>query len=157
MAEKSYEKIKAYAYRLLNYRPRSKAEIVKRLKDRGYSQEAVSRVVSELSAEGLIDDKNFARLWARMRLGSNPRSLSVIKFELTVKGIDAEIIEEVLAEIKANYNEEEIVSVLIKKRLRSVERFDEQKQRQRLLGYISRRGFSNAIAFKVLDEIYRDS
>jgi len=150
-------KAKAYAYRLLNYRSRSEKELRGRLKDKGYNAQVIDKLAEELKDEDLIDDKKFARLWAKMRSQGNARGLSVIKFELLSKGVDKDIVEETLSEAREAFSEEEIVRQLLNRRMRAVAGLDRQKARQRIYGYLKRRGFSTQVVLKVLDETYRDS
>lgn len=154
MAELKLEKARAYAYQLIDYRPRSEKELQKRLRDKGYSEQIINRLISDFKEEGLIDDRGFARLWARSRFQTFPRSLSFIKLELLSKGVDKDIAEEVIEELKKDFSEEEIARELLKRRLRLVAGLDKSKARVRLFGYLKRRGFSSEVIYKLLNETY---
>ena len=153
MALKSYEKAKSYTYRLLGYRPRSHAEIINRLKEKGYNSQIRERLASELTAEGLIDDERFARLWLKSRLQTSGRSISFAARELIQKGIDRHIAEEAACEAGKSFDEESSARELLKRRLKAVRGLDRQKAKQRLYGFLRRRGFSSQIIYKLLDEI----
>lgn len=153
MEDSRLEKARAYAYRLIDYRPRSEKELQSRLREKDFSQQIIDKVTSSFKEEGLIDDQRFARLWARMRSQTSPRGPSFIRMELLSKEVDKDIVEQAIKELKKDFDEEKIARELLKRRLRSVAGPDKRKIRMRLFGYLKRRGFSSEIIYKLLDEI----
>ena len=151
------DKAKLYAYRLLNYRPRSEQEIRYKLKEKGFAEEIIDCLVVELKSRSLIDDYDFARLWAKSRLQSSGRSFSNIKRELLIKGIAEDIIENVIARLRNDFNEYDIAKRLIEIRLRSVLGIDKDRAQHRLYSYLKRRGFSDSVIYKVINETYTDT
>jgi len=87
------------AVRYLGYRPRSEAEIRQRLVMRGFESDGIERTVARLKEQGLVDDLAFARFWKENRESFRPRSQRLTRLELRRKGLDAETIEAVVAEI----------------------------------------------------------
>jgi len=108
----------------------------------------------DLKEGGLVDDKRFAKLWARTRSQLSPRGFSLIRMELLSKGIDRDIIDHTLDELKEDFDEEEIARGLFNSRLRLVKGLDRAKAKQRLFGYLKRRGFSSNTIYKLLNEAY---
>jgi len=156
----SYLKALSYAYRLFKYRPRSRKELQERLKLQGYNTAIIDRVIHEFEQQGLIDDKCFARLWALTRIQGKPSSLTNIKGELLLKGIDSQIIDDTLGQLKKDFNEYEIAKSLATKKLRSHTNLYKKAKdkvgvgrKKRLFDYLKRRGFSFDVIYKVLDEI----
>lgn len=156
MADYSFEKAKSYAYRLIDYSPRSEKEFRDRLRKKGCSEDVIERIASDLKKEGLLGDKNFAKLWMKMRSqGAAGRGLSLIKMELICKGVDRDLVCETADKLKDGLDEEDTARQLLRRRRRSIEGMDRQKARARLYGYLRRRGFSSEVIWKVLDEAYR--
>lgn len=149
----SYLKALSYAYRLFKYRPRSRKELQERLKLQGYNTAIIDRVIHEFEQQGLIDDKLFARLWALTRIQRKSSSLTNIKGELLLKGIDSQIIDDTLGQLKKDFNEYEIAKSLATKKLRLLTGVKKLKAKKRLFDYLKRRGFSFDVIYKVLDEI----
>ncbi len=83
------------ALRLLALRPRTAAEMRERLRRR-FSDTAAEQTVSKLQAEGLLNDKDFARQWRESRERRKPRSPGMIAQELKQRGVAAEIISQAL-------------------------------------------------------------
>jgi len=63
-AEASAARVLADAHRLLAHRSRSRAELRRRLLDKGHAADEVTPVLERLSADGLLDDGAFARAFA---------------------------------------------------------------------------------------------
>ena len=81
----------------LSVRPRSIDETRRRLRQLGYAPEPIETVLDRLVEFGYLDDEAFARAWVESRDRARPRGGSVLRRELTLKGVDREIIATVLA------------------------------------------------------------
>mgnify|MGYP000038165091 CR=1 FL=1 len=123
---------------LLSYRPRSEAEIRRRLREKGYDETTVAQALERLRRVGLVDDEAFARYWVENRFQFNPRGVVALRQELWQKGVERRIVEEVLAE----YDEEAAAQRAAREAVRRLRRLDEATFRRRLGDYLRRRGFS---------------
>jgi regulatory protein len=146
----SIQRAQIYAQRLIQYRPRSENELKSRLAEKGFTEDLIDRIVSSFKNQGLLDDRRFARLWVRMRSQQAMRSTTFIKRELFLKGVDKEIIESAIDEAKKDFNEEGMARELFQKRLRLLQNLPQHKARQRLYGYLKRRGFSTGTIMRLL-------
>ena len=86
------------AGRFLGARPRSIAEVRRRLGGAGYRVELVEGAIARLLEFGVLDDEAFARTWVESRDRARPRGERAIRQELTQKGIERETIDVVLGE-----------------------------------------------------------
>jgi regulatory protein len=77
------------AARFLEARPRSVAEVRRRLGRAGYRAELVEGAIARLTELGMLDDAEFARLWVESRDRAHPRGEHALIIELRQKGIDA--------------------------------------------------------------------
>ena len=89
--EKEYERAKAAALRLLGLRARSRAELQRKLVEKGYSAGLIRRLLAELTRLGLINDVEFARAWVEHRLQSRPAGARALLWELRRRGVDDKI------------------------------------------------------------------
>ena len=85
------------AARFLEVRPRSEAEVRRRLRDAGYRAALVEGAVERLVALGYLDDAAFARAWVESRDRAHPRGARALRDELRRKGVPADVIEGALA------------------------------------------------------------
>lgn len=85
------------AARLLEARPRSVAEVRRRLIDGGYRPDLVEGAVEHLTALGYLDDAAFALAWVESRDRAHPRGARVLRDELRRLGVAADDVEAALA------------------------------------------------------------
>lgn len=89
------------AARFLEARPRSVAEVRRRLVDAGYRPDLVDGAVERLLDLGMLDDAAFATAWVESRDRARPRGARALRDELRRKGIAPEVVEGALAEREA--------------------------------------------------------
>lgn len=152
-ASATLAKAKIVVERLFKFRPRSEFEIRSKLKDKGFGGEVIDQTVFYFQKLGVIDDTVFAKGWIQSRL-NKPFGIRRIKEELKLKGVDSEIIATRLDEAKTNYDEIEAVQKTVEKRLKSYRNLNPQQKKQRLFGYLSRRGFSSESIYKTLKQLF---
>lgn len=86
------------AARFLEARPRSVAEVRRRLTTAGYRTDLVDAAIARLGELGYLDDEAFARSWVESRDRARPRGEHALRRELRLKGIDDATVRLVLDE-----------------------------------------------------------
>jgi regulatory protein len=129
----------------LAVRPRSVAEIRRRLRHLGYRHELVERVVERLVEVGYLDDEAFARTWLESRDRARPRGAAALRRELSLKGIDRQLLGELLAEREEGADgavDLEAARRLLERKRPQLEReADLRKRRQKAYALLARNGF----------------
>ena len=135
--ERAYnaETVKRSAARSLSHHSMSRYDLEKKLKSRGYSEEESSSAADWFEEKGIIDDASYARAAAEYYKNRGYGELR-IREELKRRGIERELIDEILDELPSSYDE---ISSLIRKKLRG-EVTDADKKRK-LIAFLLRRGF----------------
>lgn len=100
----------------------------------GISSSISSRVFDRLMDRGYLDDVKFATYWVENRSMAKGISRRKLISELSSKGVNSAIIEQVICDNDRNDNDE-IKKIIIKKRSRYP---DDQK----LMAYLARQGFN---------------
>lgn len=140
------------ALRLLAHRPRSEQELRQRLRRRGFEAPLIEETVARLRRLGFLDDAAFARYWVESRDELSPRGQRLLRHELRLKGIDSET----AAEATATVSDEEAAYRAAARRLRSLAGLDLPLFRERLGGFLLRRGFSYDVARRTVDRCWRE-
>ncbi|MFA5307988.1 MAG: regulatory protein RecX [Dehalococcoidales bacterium] len=140
------------AVRFLAYRPRSEAEIRQRLLRRGFPDAEIEKTVARLKEQGLIDDIAFAHFWRDNRQEFSPRSRRLTELELKRKGLSTEAIEQAVSHI--DDHESAYQAALARARRLSTE--DYRDFRQRLGGFLGRRGFSYGVIDETTKRLWRE-
>lgn len=146
--ERAYER----ALNLLSYRPRSAAEIARRLRKADFPPSAIEAALTRLERVGLVDDLTFARYWVENRETFRPRGHRMLRWELKQKGIADQIIDEVLASL----DERASAYRLARKRASRLRHLDEATFRRRLSTYLARRGFPYSIINEAVQEVWEE-
>lgn len=141
---------------LLEVRARAKREIQTRLTQKGYDENVIAQAIEKLARLGLIDDAQFAAQWveAKTRIGgSRPVGKRRLSSELFGKGVAKDQIEEAIGQVSAA-DELALARAAAQKKVRVVptEREAMQSERQKLMGFLQRRGFGWEIVKRVTRE-----
>lgn len=122
---------------LLATREHSRREIVTKLTQRGYEKEIAEETAEKLIEYGYLSDERYARLYARELKEKKKYGNGRIKQELFRKGIDRDIIENILSE--NDENEEEVICDILR---RKYPRFaEDEKIKNRAINALLRYGY----------------
>ena len=94
-----YNRAKEKALYLIEYRSRTKKELYDKLVVL-FGESASERAIERLEELGLINDEKYAREYAEILLERKGFSRQRAEFELMKKGIDKDMIEEILDELE---------------------------------------------------------
>ena len=153
-AEDAHEMAYQKALHFLSYRPRSSAEVRQNLTKRGISEDLVEETVSRLQRAGLVNDQEFARAWVENRNTFQPRSKSALRMELRRKGLSDEILLPVLDE---QVDEAALALEAARKYARRLAGLEWIEFRQKLSGFLARRGFSYTTISPVVSKIWKET
>jgi len=147
------EKIYQQVLHFLSYRPRSSEEIRLYLKKQACEEDLVDEIINRLQESRLINDQDFARAWVENRNTFRPRSKSALRMELRRKGLDDEIIQMALADIK----DESILALkAARKQAHRYTGLEWLEFRRKLGGFLARRGFSYATLSPVVSQVWNE-
>jgi len=151
----------AAALRFLEARPRSTAEVRRRLLTNGYRPDLVDGCVERLLDLGILDDEAFARTWVESRDRARPRGERALRSELARKGIDRAVTNEVLDDREAEHPEADADAarrVLARHASALARVADPRARRQRAYALLARSGFDSETATDVIrSEVTSDS
>ena len=140
------------ALHYLSYRPRSEAEVRRRLYRRGFDGDEVGEVITRLKEQKLIDDTDFAQYWRDNRLSFSPRSGRLIKRELKQKGISTEMADELTWQL----DDESSAYKAGLKKVRSLAALNYSEFCRRLSGHLRRRGFNYEVIGRVIVRLWQE-
>lgn len=145
-ANKAYHQVLRY----IGMRPRSTGEVRRYLARKETDPALIDQVIARVEAAGYLDDHEFARFWVENRTRFRPRSAHALRHELREKGVDAAAIDAALVDL----DERAAAWDAVAGRLDRWAELDEQTFSRKLIGFLSRRGFSYAIARDVCDRAW---
>jgi len=118
------------------------------LKQKGFLDESIDNAVEKLKEYGYIDDSVYVENY--IRTYKDKKGKKLLKFELSLKGVDRTLIEEKLEELVDN--EDEIIScrTLCKKYIKN--KTIDQKLKQRTYAHLMTKGFASDVISRILRE-----
>lgn len=138
-------------FNFLSFRPRSKKEILSFLRKKQLGEQTEKMIFGKLEALGIINDSDFASWWVEQRKNFRPKSQRFLRLELRQKGIDKEIIDQVLASVSAK-DEFVLAEKILEKKKNQLAKFSNEEYRKKAFGFLLRRGFSYEVARKVIEK-----
>ena len=142
------KRAKLRAMHLLESMDRTRAELERKLQAGEYPREAVEAALAYVESFGYLDDRRYARHYVECK--KEGRGKARLKMELAQTGVDRSIIEEVLEEAELD-DCRDTIRELVRKRRRGSGPMDD-RERQRIYGYLMRKGFSSSDILSVLKE-----
>ena len=143
------------ALKLLERTRRTRSDLSRRLRERGFTAAIVQEVIDRLAAVGLVDDVEYARAYLAGRWGRRSAGWRKLEQDLFRRGISAEdaLAGRTLVERETGAADEVTVA---RRTLEQVERryaaLDPRVRRQRLYALLVRRGFAR----ETIDEVLRE-
>jgi len=172
------ERLVNKSLKFLSFRPRSEKELrdhllwgskpteIKSEIEKAAWQQSIEKVIAKLRQFGQVDDAAFASWWVEQRLKFKPMATNLIKRELLAKGVDKEVIEEVMEgtplrptshEASRGFagqaNEEDLATRAAAKKISSYKNLEPKDFRIKMGQYLARKGFGWEIIKKVVDSL----
>lgn len=142
------------ALNLLGYRARSTVEVEQRLQQRDFGERAIAQTIKRLLREGYLNDTSFGEAWVESRQRASPRSTRALRYELRRKGVEAAVIDEVLATV--DIDEEDAAWRAIEPKLDRWRNLEQMQFRQKVSGFLARRGFNHEVARAAIERAWEE-
>ncbi len=133
-----------------NYQDRCKKEIYDKLKSFELDDADKNFIIDFLQDEGFINDERYCRLYVKSKLNIKKWGVNKIKMSLINKGVDKEIIDNILSEIDEDIYKEELVNLLKNKKINET---DPYKRKAKLVRYAVSKGYSLSDVLEVYETI----
>ncbi len=145
---------RAICLRLLTAVPKTRAQLADALARRGVPSDVAERVLHRLVDVRLLDDAAFAAAWVDSRHRGRGLARRALRAELRQRGVDDELVRSAVAQIDDD-SEESTAASLVARRLGSTRGLAYQTRVRRLVGLLARKGYSGALAMRVVHDALR--
>ncbi|QTA88139.1 regulatory protein RecX [Desulfonema magnum] len=138
------------AVRLLSRRNHTKYEIRQKLKQRGFVAEVITKVISECEQFNYINDEQTAQYYLR-ELQTKGYGLRRIRFSMKKKGLNEELISNILEDHHTDADELENARRSLEKKLRTLNREkDARKRKEKIYRFLYSKGFSASVISELI-------
>lgn len=134
-----YAAAKNSAVKFLSLKLRTAFEVEEKLRELGYEETTINRVINDLTEIDYINDYKYAVKYISEKTKLKPKSIKLLAMELDYKGISNDIVSSVIEEL--NPDDDETALELLKKRYSKYNEFDENLI-NKMKSYLAGRGFS---------------
>ena len=151
-SEDGFEAAYQRALRLIQYRPRTEAEIRRNLSRNEVPETLQQAIIQRLKESRLIDDAGFAQTWVENRAELRPRSRRALAFELGRRGVDHNVIEETLAQV----DDDALAYQAAQRRAPRFKDLEWQDFREKLFRFLAQRGFSFQASREAIERTWNE-
>jgi len=142
------------AYRYLGRRDRTVLEVRRHLEGKRVEPSAIDAALRELRDTGYLDDARYARRFAEDRRDLDDWGADRIARRLHAAGVAEEDVAAALGD-RGLEDEREAAVALLRRRLRGAPRSD--RERERALGILARKGFDLDVAYEAVRAFEREA
>lgn len=154
------QKARNIALRQLSAAPKTRHQLAEKLDQREVPEDIIDEVLDRFEEVELIDDASFALSWVKSRHDSKGLARRALSMELRKRGIDEHQAEMALEQVSDDDEwhkaHELITRKLSRTRIPASTDAADRKQRdrlvRRLVGMLSRKGYSPGLAFSVVTD-----
>ncbi len=142
------------ALRLLERQRRTRTDLERRLRDKGYAEPTIAGVLDRLAAVGLVDDVEYARAFMAGRRARRSAGARRIEQELRARGVGVEDIATATVRLDAEQGGlDELAAArrVIAQAEHRMQGLDPRVRRRRLYALLGRRGFDGDVIRRALD------
>lgn len=142
---------RAIALRQLTAAPRTRAQLHEAMARRDVPDDVADRVLDRFEEVRLVDDAQYAQMWVRSRHAGRGLARRALAHELRERGVAPELTEGALAQLEPE-EEAETARALIRRKLASTRRLDDDARVRRVVGMLARKGYSTGLALRLVRE-----
>ncbi len=150
----SKEKALAKAQNICAKMEKAKGEIRQKLFEWKIEKQFHDEILKSLENDKFIDESRYVKFFVRDKYKLNKWGKIKIDFALRAKEISSELINDALESIDMEeYNE--ICMDLLQKKLKTISKDGDEKQREKLIRFGQSRGFEANLVYKIVEKLLK--
>jgi len=148
--KEQYISIREQAWRFLSRRDHSWNELKEKLAQKAYDQDMISEILRDLNQRDYLNDGRYASQVINDEINLKRNGPLLIKNKLVKKGVDINIINELLEEMYPEERQIVNCSRVSEKKHKMLHKLDAQSTKKRLISYLAQKGYTWEIIEKIL-------
>ena len=153
--EAEFQKVYDKLLRFSTLRPRSEKELKDWLKKHKVHLSIHENLYSRLKRLDLLNDNKFAQWWVEQRMEFSPRGKRALIAELRQKGINRDLIIQLVNESISQGYEEKTARKLLQKKKYKWERLQKLEAKKKMSEFLARKGFGWEVIKNAIDDIFK--
>ena len=153
--EAEFQKVYDKLLRFSTLRPRSEKELKGWLKKYKVHLSLHNDLFNRLKHLDLLNDNKFAQWWVEQRMEFSPRGKRALIAELRQKGINRDLIIQLVNESVSQGDEEKTARKLLQKKKYKWERLQKLEAKKKMSEFLARKGFGWEVIKNAIDDIFK--
>jgi len=141
------------ALRYLGYKPRTASQIRDYLSKKGFESRDIERVIQSFIEKKYLDDEDYAKLWIDERKRMRPRGRYLLRQELIYRGIEENLVEDVLHQNLSDQDEVALITQLMKKKWKPHSFPNGFEMKKKMVPFLQRKGFPLDLILSVINKL----
>ncbi len=151
-----YHRAQEAALHYVGYKARTEYQVRQHLSKKGFKTPVIDQVIAFLHRYCYLNDAEFAREFIRSYLKRKPSGYYRVRYELRRRGIAEHLIEAALAPFEDDIHQHHLAREAALRKLRALQHKPAAKQRQLLIQFLQRRGFTWDTIRLIIEELFDD-
>lgn len=145
------------ALRLLTKRSYSKRELFNKILLKGGEKKYIEEVITKLTIKGFLNDENYAKNLIETQLKYKKNGLNKIKAVLFSKGINKEIIDNLIPNYKDEESLNDNIKIIAQKKYNSLvkRKIEKNKIREKLTLFLFNKGYEFELIKSTIKEVIK--
>ncbi len=140
------------ALKYIKYKARTVYEVRSYLLKKEYPKELIESAIKKLLQQGYLDDLSYAKSFLNMKIFTTTHGPNRVRSDLSKRGVDSKIIEEVMEEYTSDI-EKEKVEKIINKKINSNHNKSARILKQKIMSDLINAGFNKSIVSSMLSKV----
>ena len=134
------------------YQERCVKDVRDKLKTFDIPEEEKSKILDYLLDNRFVNDERFVKNFVRGKVNQSGWGMNKIRFHLMQKGIDKELIDEVLGQTDEAVYRQRLIDIL-KTKSKTVKAENDFEKKRKLAAYAMQKGFEGNLVWEVLKDL----
>lgn len=125
---------------------KTRQELFLKIKNKNITDEIANTILNQMEKLDYINDQRYAENFVYSKQTYDKLGINAIKYKLRLKGINQDIIDQVLAEVDEEVEEENAWQIALKK-AKGNQTLETNKRIHQVAGILARKGYSGNLVF----------
>lgn len=137
------------------YQERCVKDVVEKLRTYPLSEQDQETILAYLLDNRFVSDERYAKSFVKGKINQSGWGLNKIRFHLTQKGIDKDLIDQALGQTDEEVYRQRLVEIL-RTKAKTVKAENDFERKRKLAAFALQRGFEAPLVWEVLKEGFGD-
>ena len=134
------------------YQERCVKDVRDKLKTFDIPEEEKTKILDYLLDNRFVTNERYAKAFVRGKVNQSGWGINKIRFHLMQKGIDKDIIDEVLGQTDEEVYRQRLIDIL-KTKSKAIKAYSDFEKKRKLAAYAMQKGFEAALVWEVLKDL----